>query len=675
MRKKMKSSISDKPMKFAITYFSPIHPEMEICRRIEVAAKNLGIECYFIGPNGIAFQNGKHISELAPDFLLEFDPAHVCLFDTFTYHLLWFVPGLVSNDHAIPYEIFSKNCDDHLAFPSNVAIDFYKHCYDTVNVNYLFPSVPYNYVLEPKVISGKSGDKYKAFYAGINVDSKTVRHAEIFQYLDKNNLVDLYGPKEINGKKNWVGFSSYRGEIKFDGHSMMDTANKAGITLALHHKVHASFSMPTNRIFEGLAAGTLVITDRMHFIEDNFGDTVFMLDADLSQYEKAVQIHKIIDWANQNPELARQKIKQAQKIFMEKFELTRVIQSICSQHEARRKALLDCSLEKCQNKDVTVILEYYDEKSLEKQIQNIFNQDYPYIKILVIAHEKLTKKAQEILDRTKENYSLEIVDASENKTYFDHEHFNILKILNSRSLSDAFCFCVPCQFWHHNHIRHLMESLVSSDAYVAYSGSYYLNPDLTQTPMVYEEILDFENKIFNTFSSERKFMYNIFQIEFLRSSLLFSKNVLNLLSDQEKDYLYYYEHLGLLLAAYISKKKIVFSRKLTLFLEKRPNYDDAEFDEQIYYKKIRENRNMSFNSVHFILNQVFAHNKKLAESLTYQRSHFGFDSTNLEIIQRNNLLDLKLKLRKYLLICFACGAAAFMLSAILMLYVLITTNF
>lgn len=660
-------------VKFAITYFSPIHPEMEICRRIEVAAQNIGVQCYFIGPNGIALQNGKHISELNVDFVLEFDPAYHCLFDNFIYHLLWFVPGLVSNQHAIPYRIFSDNCDDHLAFPSNVALNFYDHCYDTVNPVYLFPSVPRNYVLRPKPRSGSGEGKFRAFYAGINVDSKTVRHAKVFEYLDKHHLVDLYGPKEINGKKNWVGFSSYRGEIAFDGHSIMDAANKAGVTLALHHKVHASFSMPTNRIFEGLAAGTLVITDRMHFIEQEFGDTVFMLDSTLTQEEKAHRIHKIIDWANRNPEAATEKILAAQKIFMEKFELSTVIQKLCSQHSDRRQFLLEKSVSRCENKVVTVILEVYDDKALEKQIQNIFNQDYPYIKILAVIHEELTERAKKMLERTKERFAVEVIDAVEDNTYYDYEHFNLFRNLKPDSISDVFCFCAPCQYWHHNHIRSMLESMTVSNSFVAYSGSYYLNSDLTQCPLVCEDVLDLEGKLLSSFSEETTFIYNLFQIEFLRSSLLFSKRVLNLISNREKEFLYYYEHLGLLLATFIAKEKIVFSKKLTVFLQKKPNYENAEFDEQIYYKTVRNNPTMSFNSVQFIFSQVFAQNKKLEEALFNRRSRAVFDATSLVASQKNDLLDLKLKLRKYLLICFGVGAGAFVLAFLLLSYIALNT--
>ena len=36
--------------------------------------------------------------------------------------------------------------------------------------------------------------KHTKLYAGINVDSKTVRHEKIFKYLDEKGLVNLYGP-------------------------------------------------------------------------------------------------------------------------------------------------------------------------------------------------------------------------------------------------------------------------------------------------------------------------------------------------------------------------------------------------------------------------------------------------------------------------------------------------
>ena len=651
-------------MNFAITYFSPIHPEMEICRRIEVAAKNLGYNCYFVGPDGVVLQNGKHISELHVDFVIVFDPAQITLFDCFVYHLMWFVPGLVSDQHAITYDVMSKNCDDHLCLPSTVALNYYKQVYSTVNDNYLYPSVPFNYMCQPRQFSGTDGDQFKAFYAGINVDSKTVRHEKIFRYLDQNNSVNLYGPKVINGKKNWVGFKSYRGEIPFDGHSMMEVANKSGVTLALHHKVHARFSMPTNRLFEGVAAGTLVITDRMQFIEDHFGDTVFMLDADADQYSKAIEIQKIIDWANSHPEEAREKILAAQKIFMDKFELTHVVKKLCESHTARAEELLSQSAKRASGAEVAVICDVYDELSFKEQYQNIVHQDYDNLSVIIVLHVDVNDGINEVIKLFRARYHIELIDLHGDHKYCDQRTIDILAKIRETMTAKYFIYSAPKQYWHHNHLRSLLESLIKTDSFVSYSGSYYLDESKKQIPILKNEILDFENKLFCTFCSERLHLCNLLQTELLKSSVMMRKEAIDLLQDNEIDFAYFYEHLVLILICYVNEKKITYSKKITTYLSDCPDFDKVEKDTQIYYRPLRNNWRMSYNSLQFVLNQVFAKNELVSSHLTKQRYSMGFDSHSFESKIGVGLLKFKRKIRKYHIIDSILAGFALLLSTI-----------
>jgi len=593
-------------MKFAITYFSPIHPEMEICRRIEIAAKNLGHECYFINPEGIALQNGRPISELNIEFLLVFDPSHFTLHDVFMYHMLWFVPGLVSTQSALLYDPLSRNCDDHLGFPSPAAQKYYKQFYKTNNDNYLFPSVPKNYLLKPQKKTGVGKDQYKAFYAGINVDSKTVRHEEIFKYLDSQGLIDLYGPKRINGKENWVGFKSFRGSIPFDGHSIMKTANASGITLALHHEAHASFSMPTNRLFEGIAAGTLVITDRMQFVMENFEDSVFVLDFNLSKIEKAKQIEQIINWANKNPEEAREKIAKAQEIFLEKFELTKNLGVICDQHKKREKELLVHSLSLCNKKTVGILLEAYDLLGLQEGIVNIAKQDYPHVVPYLLMFFRPTTEEKKIIAsilKQIERFQPLVVDAFVDRKSAEQKSFNITIFVREKVKEDFIIFCEAKQFWHKNHVRSLVESIVLNKGEIAYSGSYLVDDGKT-FPIVFDCVKDLKRKIVNATLSESDPHYQRFHFDFLKSAVIIKTCVFREFQVDCVPFIYFYEHLVAIVACFLKRKKICFSEKLTVYLKKRPNFFNPEFE--IYPSNPRLSQGMSVNSLQFILNIVFA---------------------------------------------------------------------
>lgn len=640
-------------MKFAITYFSPIHPEMEICRRIEKASQNLGIECFFVGPDGYVLQNKKHISEVKPDFLIVFDPAHLTLFDVFTYHLLWFVPGLVNSHHAVFYNSLSISCDDRLGFPSEKAISYYNQFYGEVNSNYLFPSVPKNYALPPKEF--KDGESYKAFYAGINVDSKTVRHEKIFRYLDDRGLVNLYGPKNIEGKRNWKGFKSYKGEIKFDGHSLMETANASGITLALHHEAHVSFSMPTNRLFEGIAAGTLVITDRMSFIEQEFGDSIFSVDFNLTEEEKAKEIENIILWARKNPDEARNKIEQAQKIFFEKYELTKVIEKLCNAHEGRKKELFERSLINCNLQRVTVVGEVHDLVSLETIEKNVFNQDYPYIEVLLVLYCNIDKKIQIVIDKLSSKYKVSIFSAVFERKSADTSGPNVYEYLKKNISTEKFIYSVGLQFWHRNHVRSLVEKANTNNAMVVYSGLYFLNEDKTQTSLVIFPIKQLREKIAACVSNDDNSNHQSLHREFLKSSILFDRSLLHNINAPRTRFLIGYEHIALIVSAFLKQKSIVFSEKVTAFLKTSPFQGNPEFQKELYYRPVRLNTRMSLNSLQFILREVYSRDSEFENLIS---------TTDAEPVHQGNVPNyfdnfafarFKSKLKKVLyLLCGLC---------------------
>lgn len=639
-------------MKFAITYFSPVHPEMEICRRIERASQNLGIECYFVGQDGYVLQNKKHITEIKPDFLIVFDPAHLTLFDVFTYHLLWFVPGLVNTQHAIFYNALSINCDDRLGFPSEKAISYYNQFYGDINLNYLFPSVPKNYVLPPREF--KSGETYKAFYAGINVDSKTVRHEKIFKYLDEKGLVNLYGPRQIEGKTNWKGFKAYRGEIKFDGHSLMETANASGITLALHHEVHASFSMPTNRLFEGIAAGTLVITDRMSFAEKEFKDCIFFIDFNLPEEKKAKEIEKIILWAQKNPEEAKRRIELAQKIFFEKYELTKVIEKLCDAHDKRKKELFRRSLSNCKHQKVTIVGEVYDLDSLETISENIFNQDYPYLEVLLVFYCSEDEKTQQIVEKIKNKFKVNLFSANFDRKFADDSGPNVYDFLRDNIKSEKFIYCVGLQFWHKNHVRSLVEKANLQNSLAVYSGLYFLNPDKTQTPLVIFPIRHLREKITACISTEQNTYYQSLHREFLKSSVLFDTSLLKSFTEPCSKFLIGYEHIALVISAFMKDNFVVFSEKLTAFLKTSPYQGEPEFQKELYYQPVRLNARMSFNSLQFVLNEAFAQNadfKRLVATTDFESPKV--QETLPSYFDNYSYTRFKSKLKKCLL--FLCG--------------------
>jgi len=153
------------------------------------------------------------------------------------------------------------------------------------------------------------------FYAGVHWDGK--RHGDLFTELEGRCPLQIYGKQE-----RWKGKTKhYVGSLPFDGTSVVQAISNCGITLALHTEHHRRANVPSMRLFEGAAAGAVVIADRMAFCEDNFGENVLWVDVDQPAKDVAAQIASHVEWVRSNPDQAQEMATRANDIFVEKFNL------------------------------------------------------------------------------------------------------------------------------------------------------------------------------------------------------------------------------------------------------------------------------------------------------------------------------------------------------------------
>jgi hypothetical protein len=85
---------------------------------------------------------------------------------------------------------------------------------------------------------------------------------------------------------------------------VIEEIHKAGICLALSSQPHKDAALMSNRLFEGLAAGALIICDENPWARTHFGDTLLYVDLRDGAEVVAQQITAHIEWARQNPEAA-----------------------------------------------------------------------------------------------------------------------------------------------------------------------------------------------------------------------------------------------------------------------------------------------------------------------------------------------------------------------------------
>jgi hypothetical protein len=175
------------------------------------------------------------------------------------------------------------------------------------------------------------GETIRAFYAGIGWDkfnNRPGRHQKIFKHLDALDVLDLYGPENIQGLKPWKEFKSYRGSIPFDGKSILKIANDSGAMLVWSSRPHIKANIMSNRLFEALAARCVVIGDEHPFIREVLGGSAFYVDMTKNEEHIADQVLEIVTFLNTDPDAVKLATDKGAEIFLRDFDLTQQLKEV-----------------------------------------------------------------------------------------------------------------------------------------------------------------------------------------------------------------------------------------------------------------------------------------------------------------------------------------------------------
>ncbi len=201
-------------------------------------------------------------------------------------------------------------------FPNEVVVPFY----------FSVPSTKFSDNLKTRLFfGGDAWDKYR---------KSTV--AKLYKFLDRTGYFDLYGTKGFD-------LTSYRGFIPFGESTVLNAMRRSGVALVLHSNVHFENDIPTARIFEAVAASTVVITDRLPFIVKNFGNTVLYIDRDRSPEEIFKQIDKHMQWILSHPEESIELARRSHEIFIKNFTLERIMKNVMKNYENSKNKQIDSS--------------------------------------------------------------------------------------------------------------------------------------------------------------------------------------------------------------------------------------------------------------------------------------------------------------------------------------------
>jgi hypothetical protein len=166
-------------------------------------------------------------------------------------------------------------------------------------------------------------DNIKCFYIGINwekIIKKKSRYVNLLKNLDNENLINIYGPKVLEGKIVWEGYKNYLHEIPFDGVSVIKYINEAGLCLVLNSSEHCKSGIVSMRIFEAICAGVPIIANKNDFLDKHFGNKIFYIDTN-NEEQSFIDIKNIIEYIKTNKDEVYKNLQDVRNIFFKKFAL------------------------------------------------------------------------------------------------------------------------------------------------------------------------------------------------------------------------------------------------------------------------------------------------------------------------------------------------------------------
>jgi hypothetical protein len=316
--------------------------EDECIARLKIASQALGIECIEVHANGALLSDPSVIvTKNDVDFVLHLHYDTPKLYDVFSFVALW---NPTEFYHQWGYQRTSRNLlshDDFISCSSTAADDHVARMIRGCATH--LPPLFHLYHSIADVVHAPSLGDQKLFYAGINweaLNGGTSRHQEVLKRLDKTGLIRIYGPNVFQNVKVWDGYDSYVREIPFDGVSMLDEISKAGIALVLSSPAHKNAELMSNRLFESVAAGALIICDENKFASRFFGDSLLYIDSRDTVEKIVADIQRHLAWAKANPDLALAMIAKAQAIFRQTFTLKKNLADIFTGLQQRKSDLL-----------------------------------------------------------------------------------------------------------------------------------------------------------------------------------------------------------------------------------------------------------------------------------------------------------------------------------------------
>ena len=478
--------------------------EDECIARLKIAAQALGIECVEVhADGGLLSAPTVRVSKANVDFVIHLHYDTPKRYDAFSFVALW---NPLNFYHEWGYARTSRNLithDDFISCSSDAADDHVARMVRTTSTH--LPARFHLYHSTADVMHPPSLGDSKLFYAGINweaISGGKSRHQEVLKRLDKTGLLRIYGPTIFQGVRVWAGYDSYVREVPFDGISMIDEISKAGVALVLSSQAHKDSELMSNRLFESVSAGALVICDENSFAKKFFGDSLLYIDSRSPVEQIHADITGHLEWVRVHPDQALAMIAKAQDVFRQKFTLIRNLSDLYGGLAKRKRELLAR-----QNPPATpapkvrlhLLMPDYDDAVLQAHIHSVGVQEYANFSPALIVDKRAASAYRREIEAAlaAAPVAIELVEL-DYFSYGIHPEIKtrrrlgsvLAQLLGATAGFDAFMVVAPNEKLFSNHLAVLAGALQRKpDMHCAATAAVLLNGDAPVHDV--HELLDF----------------------------------------------------------------------------------------------------------------------------------------------------------------------------------------
>lgn len=434
-----------------------VSAEAECVRRFKCAAEILGLACDVVDTQYRCIDNRRiKVSKLTHDFVL-----HIHFFsgkaeNVFSFATLWNPLDIYHNwGYRQSVDTLMTN-DDFVSEGSDQVLCQIRRL--TSGSSYhLLPDI-LMYPSPPRVEYTPTINQHRRlFYSGINWERLTGsegRFHTLLKSLDSTGIIDIYGPKIFQGIRPWKGFSCYRGEIPFDGFSMMNYLRRSGIALVLSSTSHIADEIVTNRLFEALSAGVVIIADQNPIIRKIMGDTCLYIDTDSHNCVQQVLDH--VDWLNTHPQEAVELASSSQEIFKNELSLCVCLDSFYSKVTNRKEQVIKSRIPSF-NYSLNVFYICNDdgfgyEKNWDLIVKSISANNSTSIRNYLLTSKNIEEKNRHLFSK---------IFVNERQTSYGRCLYQAIK---QSEKADFYAFVLPGEELFDNHFESIIKSIDSQNA-------------------------------------------------------------------------------------------------------------------------------------------------------------------------------------------------------------------